>query len=36
MAPIGEMAPGCANKYKKDIFINPIAPGAISRMTALW
>ena len=32
MAPIGEMAPGCAKKYKKKIFKNPFAPGAISRM----
>ena len=32
MAPIGEMAPGCAKKYKKEIFKHPFAPGAISRM----
>ena len=32
MAPIGEMAPGCAKKYKKEIFKTPFAPGAISRM----
>ena len=32
MAPIGEMAPGCAKKYKKEILKNPFAPGAISRM----
>ena len=36
MAPIGEMAPGCAKKYKKKkysgVFENPFAPGAISRM----
>ena len=32
MAPIAEMAPGCAKKYKKEILKNPFAPGAISRM----
>ena len=32
MAPIGEMAPGCAKKYNKEILKNPFAPGAISRM----
>ena len=32
MAPVGEMAPGCAKKYKKEILKNPFAPGAISRM----
>ena len=34
MIPIGETAPGCAEKYKKEILVlkNPFAPGAISRM----
>jgi len=32
MAPIGEMAPGCAKRCKKEVFKNPFAPGAISRM----
>ena len=31
MAPIGEMAPGCAKKQEINIK-NPFAPGAISRM----
>ena len=36
MAPIGEMAPGCAKKYKKEIFKTPFAPGAISRMITVF
>ena len=42
MAPIGEMAPGCAKKYKnakkykKGLFKNPFAPGAISRMITVY
>ena len=32
MAPIGEIAPGCAKKYNKAIFQNRVAPCAISRM----
>ena len=31
MAPIGEMAPGCAKKYNK-YFFKTFAPGAISRI----
>ena len=36
MAPIGEMAPGCAKKIKKEVFKKTFAPGAISRMIAVY
>ena len=36
MAPIGEMAPGCAKQYEKEILKTPFAPGFVSRMITVF